>query len=571
MMNDRFSAELRQHLLATANERPAEGRLAAIIDGVAVTAQRPAPLARLTWFPTRLGPFPSTVVRYGLIALALIIATAAAALFAGGQPQRTPFQGAWTSIDPVDGSTQILVVGAGDRPTVRFEDQLATGPACLQDAVKVFTASGTGEISDDRLDVSFPNGGGCGLLAVGVGPGSYTYDRARDTIVDGQGLTWARVQGGDGPATVAPTTQPSRSPSTSARSSPSSGYSRFTSTINGLSIDYPASWHTRPATEPWTGGELSLYSPAADVIFDPALGDRLYLLLASERYGGRSQDAWRDEVLAWTCPGGIHDFGSWKVDGAHAEHGGPCNSGVIAFTDTRGYLIRLVASSDVPGLADTYDWDWLKSVLETVDLRPEDAPLAAAQPECIDYRDAGTYTQSVDPLTVTATLPAGTENGWWGGSADVFAVGSDTCGYSPAVELEVSGPTILFGDACKWRGTDVDVRSRGEATKTLSHNGLESTAPTDTTLGGYPASRFEIAVPEGFDLTRCDVEELRLWDSGPGRDPMIHPGETVRVYLVDVDGLTLGVTVTYSPGDERLPAKMAELDAILDSLRIEPQ
>jgi hypothetical protein len=192
-------------------------------------------------------------------------------------------------------------------------------------------------------------------------------------------------------------------------------------------------------------------------------------------------------------------------------------------------------------------------------------------PECIDYREGGTYAQSVDPLTVTATLPAGTENGWWAGSPDVFAVGSDTCLFSAAIELEVSIPWQLFGDACTWRDTAVDVRSRSDAHATLSQNGLESTPSTDATLGGYPASRFEISVPEGFDLTRCDAGELHLWDSGPGRDASIDPSHTVRVYLVDVDGLTLGVTATYSPGDERVQAHMAELDAILASLRIEPQ
>ena len=30
-------------------------------------------------------------------------------------------------------------------------------------------------------------------------------------------------------------------------------------------------------------------------------------------------------------------------------------------------------SSDEPELVETYDWDWLKPVLETVDLRPEQA------------------------------------------------------------------------------------------------------------------------------------------------------------------------------------------------------
>lgn len=86
MMNDRFP-ELRQHLLATADERPADDRLAAIVAGVATTAQRPAPLSWLTWLPRRLGPFPSAAVRYGLIVVALIIAAVAAVVFAGGPPR----------------------------------------------------------------------------------------------------------------------------------------------------------------------------------------------------------------------------------------------------------------------------------------------------------------------------------------------------------------------------------------------------------------------------------------------------------------------------------------------------
>ena len=90
MMNDQFSAELRQHLLATADERPGDRRLTAIIDVVAVTAQRPTLLARLTWAPRRMGPFPSAALRYALIVLALIIATVAAVVFATGQPRPYP-------------------------------------------------------------------------------------------------------------------------------------------------------------------------------------------------------------------------------------------------------------------------------------------------------------------------------------------------------------------------------------------------------------------------------------------------------------------------------------------------
>ena len=87
MMNDRFSAQLRQHLLETADERPADGRLEAIDERVAVTAQRPQLVARLGWFPGRVDPFASGAVRFALIAAALIVAIVAAALAAGvGSP-----------------------------------------------------------------------------------------------------------------------------------------------------------------------------------------------------------------------------------------------------------------------------------------------------------------------------------------------------------------------------------------------------------------------------------------------------------------------------------------------------
>jgi hypothetical protein len=571
MMQDRFSAQLRGHLLRTADTRPADGQLAAIDELVAVTAQRHPLVARLPWSRGRINPFPSVAMRYALIAVGLIIVMVAAALAAGfGPTRRTVFEGTWASIDVADGSRQTLVVGAGTSPPVHFVDEFATGAACLADKVKVFTMDGTGTIVDDRMLVEWPDGGGCGLTTVFVGPGAYVHDEASDTITDGDDSTWTRVQGGP----VSPTVQPSNVVATPAprpselRPSPHPGESTFTSTIHGISIDYPSTWQTRPATEPWTGGPLDFDSLAADVIFHPALRDGLYLLVASQPYGALTQDAWGDRVLAWTCPDGIHDFGTWRVDGTNAEHGGPCNSGVLVFTDYRGYLIRLVVSSNEPGLAQTYDWEWLKGRLETVDLRPA---RSAEDSECVEYREGGTYRQAVDPLTVTATLPAGTDNGWWSASRIVFAVGSQPCLFGPAIRLEVSGPARLFSDACKWRDSSVEVGSHDDAYATLSQNGLETTPSTDVTLGGYPASRFEISVPEGFDLTRCDAGQLWLWAAGPGRDALISPDETVRVYLVDVDGLTLGVTATYSPGDERLPAHMAELDAILASMRIEPQ
>jgi hypothetical protein len=211
MMNDRFAAQLRQHLLESAVERPADGQLATVIDRVADTPQRHPVAARLTWLPGRVGPFPSTALRYGLVALALIAATAAAAVLGGGSngPVRsTVFEGTWTTIDPLDGSAMRLVVGEGTTPFVRFVDEVATGGACDLDPVKLFIADGTGEISGSRLVAEFPDGGGCGLMTVEVVM-AYDYVAGSDTLRDQDDVRWTRADRlAEVPVTPPPAQQP---------------------------------------------------------------------------------------------------------------------------------------------------------------------------------------------------------------------------------------------------------------------------------------------------------------------------------------------------------------------------
>jgi hypothetical protein len=207
MMNDRFSAQLRQHLLETADERPADGQLAAIVEHAAITPQRRPLVARLPGFQGRIGRFPATV-RYGLFAVALVLAAMAGAILAGGiQPRpSTPFEGTWTTTDPTDGSTMFLTVAAGTTPAVQFVDEVSTGGACDLDPIKRFTADGTGEISGSRLVVEYPDGGGCGLMTVPIG-GVYDYN-ADDTLLDQDRVTWTRVDGGNEPPKQLPATEP---------------------------------------------------------------------------------------------------------------------------------------------------------------------------------------------------------------------------------------------------------------------------------------------------------------------------------------------------------------------------
>jgi hypothetical protein len=83
MMSDRFSAQLRQHLLDTANERPAEGSLATIVGNVARTPQRRPLVLGLPRLQGRIGQLPAAV-RLALLALALVLAAVAGAILAGG-------------------------------------------------------------------------------------------------------------------------------------------------------------------------------------------------------------------------------------------------------------------------------------------------------------------------------------------------------------------------------------------------------------------------------------------------------------------------------------------------------
>ena len=162
------------------------------------------------------------------------------------------------------------------------------------------------------------------------------------------------------------------------RHSPPPLTERFDSTFNGISMDYPAGWQTRPATEPWTSRALTFDEPGADIIFDPTLGEDLYLAMASEAIRGRANEGGRGVTLP-SCPGG-HGGGFLTFDGASGWVG-QCGGrpvlrhSAVLKTDTHGYAIVLYVGDK--GLADTYDWPYFRSILETLDLRAEDAPGAS--------------------------------------------------------------------------------------------------------------------------------------------------------------------------------------------------
>ena len=355
------------------------------------------------------------------------------------------FEGTWTSIDPLDGSRQTLTVGPGKTPAVRYEDDLATGGACDLDEVKYFTADGTGEIAGNRLDVLYPDGGGCGLMTVYLPHLYYLHDPGTDTLRDDVDLT--------------------------ASFDPAVAEGHLT-----------AVWSRVPDAD-----ALSTQPPVTD--------------RPTDQPPGTGQPP-TDQPPESTPP----------------ELTPPESTPPVSLTSFPPYTCDLTS---------------------------------------------GTYHRTVGSLQVFATTPT-----TWHGLEDVFHAEDDSCGGGGAVRLEIALVSQVYADACLWRGTGVDIDPT-TAALAFAEQELGTIGPTEATIAGYAALRFQFAVPSSFDTTICDDEYLQLWrdpERDEGTGPTVFPRDTVSVYFVDVDGVALGLYAIVR--EDATPVMIDELDAVVASLRL---
>jgi hypothetical protein len=136
----------------------------------------------------------------------------------------------------------------------------------------------------------------------------------------------------------------------------------------------------------------------------------------------------------------------------------------------------------------------------------------------------------------------------------------------------------IYADACAGSASglaaDIGPSVDDLAAALLEQPGPLASGPVDTTLGGFPAIRIDLTVPEDFDLTACNLYEhgflgLQVWYSRPAdKYFVLAPNTTASVYILDVDGqrqvILTGTRSTTSDEDE------AELQSILDSIRFQP-
>lgn len=101
-----------------------------------------------------------------------------------------------------------------------------------------------------------------------------------------------------------------------------------------------------------------------------------------------------------------------------------------------------------------------------------------------------------------------------------------------------------------------------------------TTAPEDVTIYGYSGKHLEWIVPDiAFD--RCDAGDVRSWiapmdaaEVGDAYYGYTGPGYREEFWILDVEGTRLMIAAERSPGSP--PEDLAELRAVLDSIRIEP-
>ena len=132
---------------------------------------------------------------------------------------------------------------------------------------------------------------------------------------------------------------------------------------------------------------------------------------------------------------------------------------------------------------------------------------------------------------------------------DVRDVPLEVCSRSPGPNVVTVGPT-----------------AHDLVTALANQTGTQQAGPTDVTVGGYPAMRFQLTKPRG--IPRCPpFERPEIWSNATTYGFGILVDGEATVYVVDVDGNRLVIT-SFDRGASAEGA--AQLEAVIASIEVEP-
>ena len=163
--------------------------------------------------------------------------------------------------------------------------------------------------------------------------------------------------------------------------------------------------------------------------------------------------------------------------------------------------------------------------------------------------------------------------GWTVQYGHVFARHHDTddeLGFYAVVVDEI------YADACLGeRGDVVTVGPgvQGLVDALLAQPGPSKRGPVRTALGGYPAVRIDLSIPSRLQRRNCFTGPgtgVQVWWSRPAdKYFVLLPAAVAQVYVLEVDGeRQVFLAQMGDPGSTR---DRAELQSVLDSIRIEPE
>ena len=178
---------------------------------------------------------------------------------------------------------------------------------------------------------------------------------------------------------------------------------------------------------------------------------------------------------------------------------------------------------------------------------------------------AGTYLMSDGRSDFRVAIPAG----WDTGDGMDIRKNRDQ---PNEVTFGIYSPNInVWPDACATEDAPPPTGPTGDdlIAALRAQENSDVSEPAEVIVGGAPAVRLDVSIPEGLDPAGCHPGFLRIWVDGRG-GYLAGLGPTGKVPVTIVEPSS-GRMVIYTVNEpEATAADLAELQAILDSIQFEP-
>jgi hypothetical protein len=207
---------------------------------------------------------------------------------------------------------------------------------------------------------------------------------------------------------------------------------------------------------------------------------------------------------------------------------------------------------------------------------PGSAPTPTATPVLPLHSGAlepGTYVVStLDPdfdakYRITMDVPDGYEG---------FPDGSGVAKLGRIGQMAVGAWVIgdVYADPCRWETTLLDPPPASSVDALVAaladQKGLRVSTPTDITVDGFAGTSMERTVHTGTNLADCDGGHFRPWLGTDGGERYLDPGEHVRLWIIDVDGVPLVIDASLGAAGTSAQDRAAHIQ-IAESVRIDPR